>query len=77
MTTFTTEDREKAWPWVSAEESKKLVEKAPYHPGYEDAIITQDQNSLLHEINEYRENKLKTIETAKRIVDFIRNKQKA
>jgi hypothetical protein len=30
MTTFTSEDRE--------EEYKKIVEKAPYQPGYEDAV---------------------------------------
>jgi hypothetical protein len=29
MTTFTTEDRKNA----------KLVEEAPYHPGYEDAVV--------------------------------------
>lgn len=29
MTTFTSEDREQA----------KLVEEAPYHPGYEDAVV--------------------------------------
>lgn len=29
MTTFTSEDRENA----------KLVEEAPYHPGYEDAVV--------------------------------------
>lgn len=29
MTTFTSEDRESA----------KLVEEAPYHPGYEDAVV--------------------------------------
>mgnify|MGYP003632176178 CR=1 FL=1 len=32
MTTFTTEDKNEAY--------RKKVEEAPYHPGYEDAIIT-------------------------------------
>ena len=32
MTTFTSEDREEAY--------QKKVEDAPYHPGYEDAVIT-------------------------------------
>ena len=30
MTTFTSEDRENA---------KKLVDEAPYHPGYEEAVV--------------------------------------
>lgn len=32
MTTFTSEDREKAY--------EKIVEAAPYQPGYEDAVPT-------------------------------------
>ena len=32
MTTFTSDDREEAY--------KTKVEEAPYHPGYEDAVIT-------------------------------------
>ena len=32
MTTFTSDDREEAY--------KNKVEEAPYHPGYEDAVIT-------------------------------------
>lgn len=31
MTTFTTEDKEEAY--------RKKVEEAPYHPGYEDAVV--------------------------------------
>ena len=31
MTTFTSEDRQEAY--------QKKVEEAPYHPGYEDAVI--------------------------------------
>ncbi len=32
MTTFTSDDRQEAY--------QKKVEEAPYHPGYEDAVIT-------------------------------------
>lgn len=32
MTTWTSEDKEEAY--------RKKVEEAPYHPGYEDAIVT-------------------------------------
>lgn len=32
MTTFTSEDRQEAY--------QKKVEDAPYHPGYEDAVVT-------------------------------------
>ena len=32
MTTFTSDDRQEAY--------KQKVEEAPYHPGYEDAVIT-------------------------------------
>ena len=32
MTTFTTDDKNEAY--------RKKVEDAPYHPGYEDAVIT-------------------------------------
>jgi hypothetical protein len=38
MTTFTTDDREEAY-------RKKLAE-APYHPGYEDAVITKPKRLL-------------------------------
>lgn len=33
MTTFTSEDRDAAY--------RQKVEEAPYHPGYEDAVITR------------------------------------
>lgn len=33
MTTFTSEDRDAAY--------QKKVEEAPYHPGYEDAVVTR------------------------------------
>lgn len=32
MTTWTSEDKEEAY--------RKKVEEAPYHPGYEDAVVT-------------------------------------
>ena len=68
MTTFTTEDRENA---------KKLVEEAPYHPGYEDAIVikpTWEEKPLSEEIEELYAWKKRHLNTAKKIVDFMMNK---
>ena len=43
MTTFTTEDRsnamEKMTPAVEVADHAQLVREAPYHPGYEDAVV--------------------------------------
>jgi hypothetical protein len=61
MTTFTTEDRERA---------SKLVEEAPYHPGYEDAIVDNHVNNWIVEHLEYRNRHL---DTAKKIIEFIKS----
>jgi hypothetical protein len=68
MTTFTTEDRERAI---------KIVQEAPYHPGYEDAVIIPETvNPLMEELNELRKWKERHLNTAKGIVQFYKDKQK-
>ena len=49
MTTFTSEDRTNAI---------KIVEEAPYHPGYEDAVVIKSPdvvNPLIDELNEMQD----------------------
>jgi hypothetical protein len=55
MTTFTTEDR--------------LVAEAPYHPGYEDAVIGESAKSY---IDEYLNYKNRHVQTSRKIVEFIK-----
>lgn len=55
MTTFTTEDR--------------LVAEAPYHPGYEDAVIDENAKSY---IDEYLNYKNRHVQTSRKIVEFIK-----
>jgi hypothetical protein len=69
MTTFTTEDRVNA---------TKIVEEAPYHPGYEDAAIGDNNhiNPLIQELNEYRRMNAKYDKLSKTIIQFLKDKQK-
>lgn len=69
MTTFTSEDRINA---------TKLVEEAPYHPGYEDAVVVggHHTNLLLDELNEFRRMDAKYKKFAKTIIEFLKNGQK-
>ena len=60
MTTFTTDDR------VVAE---KLVQEAPYHPGYEDAVV---DGSVGNWITEYLEYRNRHLNTSNKIVEFIK-----
>lgn len=62
MTTFTSEDRALA---------QKLVDEAPYHPGYEDAVIDKVVTNWIQEHLEYRN---RHIETSKKIVEFIKTR---
>lgn len=55
MTTFTTEDR--------------LVAEAPYHPGYEDAVVDKSSGNL---IAEYLTYKTRHLNTSKKIIEFIK-----
>jgi GTP cyclohydrolase I len=54
LTTFTSEDRENAvkkiTPAVEVVDSAKIVREAPYHPGYEDAVIDPDAGRNLSEV---------------------------
>ena len=51
MTTFTTEDRSNAMkkipPAVEVADHAQLVREAPYHPGYEDAVVDPDEGRSL------------------------------
>ena len=49
----------------------KLVEEAPYHPGYEDAVV---DGVVTNWITEYLEYKQRHLNTAKKIVEFAREK---
>ncbi len=51
--------------------SNKLVDEAPYHPGYEDASFERVDNPLMVELNQYRKMNARYIETAKKIVEFL------
>ena len=54
MTTFTTEDRSNAMknitPAVEVADHAQLVRAAPYHPGYEDAVVDPDQGRPLSQV---------------------------
>jgi len=47
----------------------KLVEEAPYHPGYEDAVI---DGVVTNWITEYLAYKERHLNTAKNIIEFIK-----
>ena len=51
------------------EVEKDLVAEAPYHPGYEDAIV---DGITTNWITEHLEYKKRHLETAKKIVEFIK-----
>lgn len=46
------------------------VKEAPYHPGYEDAVVDGIVNNWITEHLEYKQRHLNT---AKNIVEFVRN----
>ena len=49
--------------------TNEYVKEAPYHPGYEDAVVDGIVNNW---ITEYLEYKQRHLNTAKNIVNFIR-----
>ena len=53
--------------------SNKLVEEAPYHPGYEDAVV---DGVVTNWITEYLSYKERHLNTAKNIVEFIKESNK-
>jgi hypothetical protein len=54
LTTFTSEDRknavEKILPAVEVVDSAQLVREAPYHPGYEDAVVDPEYGRPLSQV---------------------------
>jgi len=54
MTTFTSEDRENAvnkiTPAVEVADSARYAREAPYHPGYEDAVVNPNEGRNLSEV---------------------------
>jgi len=78
MTTFTTEDRKTAYdpgmgcvtPNLAGDDLKTdYVAEAPYHPGYEDAVVDKYVKSWIEEYHEYRNRHLNT---SKKIVEFMK-----
>jgi hypothetical protein len=70
MTTFTSEDRINA---------TKIVEEAPYHPGYEDAVVMKSPdvvNPIIDELNEFRRMNEKYKVMQNTIVEFIKESNK-
>ncbi len=70
MTTFTSEDRINA---------TKIVEEAPYHPGYEDAVVMKSPdvvNPIIDELNEFRRMNEKYKVMQHTIVEFIKESNK-
>ena len=51
----------------------RLVEEAPYHPGYEDAVV---DGVVTNWITEYLAYKERHLNTAKKIVEFAREKNR-
>lgn len=85
MTTFTSEDRKAAYdPGLgcvtpssdNGMEEPDLVAEAPYHPGYEDAVILKEKNSLAKEIDELLKVKNRHVSTSKKIIEFLKGGQK-
>lgn len=80
MTTFTTEDKENAYnpgltcvtPSSATGLEVDLVAEAPYHPGYEDAIIPVPA-PISNEMKEWRTYKDRHLATSKKIVEFMKN----
>ena len=86
MTTFTSDDRKAAYdPGLSCVtpssangmEEPNLVAEAPYHPGYEDAIIESKKLTILSkEFDELLKVKDRHVATSKKIIDFLKGGQK-
>lgn len=85
MTTFTSDDRKSAYDpgltcvtpsSATGMEEPDLVAEAPYHPGYEDAIIVEEKNSLAKEIDELFKVKNRHVATSSKIIAFLKGGQK-
>lgn len=84
MTTFTSDDRKAAYDpgltcvtptSANGMEEPDLVAEAPYHPGYEDAVVLKD-NSLSKEIDELFKIKNRHVATSSKIIEFLKGGQK-
>lgn len=91
MTTFTTEDKENAYnPGLSCVTPSSatglevdLVAEAPYHPGYEDAVMapkndftvvnTNEYKKQMQELEELRKYRDRHIATSVKILEFMKN----
>lgn len=86
MTTFTSDDRKAAYDpgltcvtpsSANGMEEPNLVAEAPYHPGYEDAVIESKRLTILSkEFDELLKVKDRHISTSKKIIDFLKGGQK-
>jgi hypothetical protein len=81
MTTFTSEDRKAAYDpglgcitpsSANGMEEPDLVAEAPYHPGYEDAVIGEP-SPLSKQIDEIFKYKERHINTSKKIIEFLKS----
>ena len=90
MTTFTTDDRKNAYdpglscvtPSTATGMEEDLVAEAPYHPGYEDAVMappndfttvnTNEYHKLLKEVEAYRKVNAREMAITKTIVQFFK-----
>jgi hypothetical protein len=86
MTTFTSDDRKAAYDpgltcvtpsSANGMEEPNLVAEAPYHPGYEDAVIESKKLTILSkEFDELLKVKYRHVSTSKKIIDFLKGGQK-
>lgn len=85
MTTFTSDDRKSAYDpgmgcvtpsSANGMEEPDLVAEAPYHPGYEDAVILKEPTPLSKEIDELFKVKNRHVATSKKIIEFLKGGQK-
>lgn len=86
MTTFTSDDRKAAYDpgltcitpsSANGMEEPNLVAEAPYHPGYEDAVIESKKLTILSkEFDELLKVKDRHVSTSKKIIDFLKGGQK-
>lgn len=86
MTTFTSDDRKAAYDpgltcvtpsSANGMEEPNLVAEAPYHPGYEDAVIESKKLTILSkEFDELLKVKDRHVSTSKKIIGFLKGGQK-
>jgi len=55
--------------------TKKFVDEAPYHPGYEDAGFKGDISPIALEIDRFRKSNSRYLDFANTIVDFCKSEK--